>query len=46
MAAKEGFDAIERGDATSLRSKEEIKDFLRRIREDVSAEVASKRKRA
>jgi antitoxin ParD1/3/4 len=44
-AAKEGFDSIERGDSTSLRSMTEIKDFLREIREGISAE-ASKRKRA
>jgi antitoxin ParD1/3/4 len=46
IAAKDGFDAIERGDSTSLRSKKEIKDFLRETREDVSAEVGVKRKRA
>jgi antitoxin ParD1/3/4 len=38
--AKEGFDAIERGDSTNLRSRKEIKDFLQEIRDDVSAEAA------
>jgi antitoxin ParD1/3/4 len=46
IAAKNGFDAIERGDSTRLRSKKEIKDFLQEIREDVSTEVGVTRKRA
>ena len=44
-AAKEGFDAIERGDYTSLRSKEELDDFLERIHEEASTEVAAERMR-
>jgi antitoxin ParD1/3/4 len=44
-AAKEGFDAIDRGDFVSLNSEKEIKDFLREIGEEVSAEVAAERKR-
>jgi hypothetical protein len=44
-AATEGFDAIERGDYVSLNSKREIKDFLREIREEVSAQRAAERKR-
>jgi len=43
-AAKEGFDAIERGDSTTLHPVKEIKDFLRDVREDVSAGIAVKRK--
>jgi antitoxin ParD1/3/4 len=44
-AAKEGFDAIERGDYTTLRSEREIDDFLGQIHEEVSAELAADRKR-
>jgi hypothetical protein len=44
-AAREGFDALELGDSVSLRSKEEIKDFLREIRGEVSARPGSRRKR-
>ena len=44
-AAKEGFDAIERGDYVTLNSEEEIGAFLREIREEVSAELAAQRKR-
>ena len=42
-AAKEGFDAIERGDSTTLHSKKEMKDFLRGIREDVSADIVKRK---
>ncbi len=45
-AAKEGFDAFERGDYTTLRSEDEIDDFLEQIHEEVSAELAIERKRA
>ena len=45
-AAKEGFDAIERGDCTTLRSEQEIDDFLDQIHEEVSAELAAERTRA
>ena len=42
-AAKDGFDAIERGDYVSLQSGKEIKDFLREIHEEVSAGLATER---
>ena len=45
-AAKEGFDAIERGDCTALRSEKEIDDFLEQIHGEVSAELAAERTRA
>jgi antitoxin ParD1/3/4 len=45
-AAKEGFDAIDRGDYTSLSSAEEIRQFLRTIHEEVAAEIAAERKSA
>ena len=38
-AAKEGFDAIDRGDYVALRSEKEIDDFLKKIHEEVSAEL-------
>lgn len=38
-AAKEGFDAIERGDYTARRSEEEIDEFPEQIHEEVSAEL-------
>ena len=38
-AAKEGFDAAERGDVVALRSESEISGFLRKIREEVTAEI-------
>ena len=44
-AAKEGIDAIERGDYVTLHSAKEIKAFVRQIGEDVSAELAAERKR-
>ena len=45
-AAKEGFDAIERGDYTALRSGKEIDDFLEQIHEEVSAKLTAERTRA
>ena len=42
-AAKEGFDAIGRGDSTALTSEKEIEGFLGRIHEEVSAELAAER---
>src|SRR5437763_8059788 len=45
-AAKEGFDAIERGDYVTLRSDKEIDDFIDLLREEASAESAAERKRA
>ena len=40
-AAKEGFDDIERGDFVTLRSGEEIDDFVDQVRRDVSEKLAS-----
>jgi antitoxin ParD1/3/4 len=45
-AAKEGFDAIDRGDYITLRSEKEIDDFLEQIHEEVSVELAAERRRA
>lgn len=45
VAAKEGFDAVERGDYVTLRSDREIGDFLDKIHQEVSAELALERKR-
>ena len=42
---KEGFDAIERGDYTALRSEQEVDDFLGKIHDEVSAELAAERTR-
>lgn len=35
-AAKEGFDAVDRGDYVTLRSDQEIEDFVDQARRDVS----------
>ncbi|HXB68339.1 MAG TPA: type II toxin-antitoxin system ParD family antitoxin [Candidatus Acidoferrales bacterium] len=43
--AKEGFDAIDRGDYVALDSEEEIGVFLDEIHAEVSAELAVERKR-
>ena len=43
-AAKEGVDAAERGDAVSLSSGNEISGFLRKIREEVTAELEAERR--
>ena len=45
-AAKEGFDAIQQGDYTTLRSEEELDRFLEEIHEEVSAELTAERTRA
>jgi antitoxin ParD1/3/4 len=45
-AAKEGFDAIDRGDYVTLNSEEELDAFLDQIQEEVSAELAAERKPA
>ena len=42
-AAKEGFDAIERGEYVTLRSDREIEEFIREIGEEVSAELAAEK---
>jgi antitoxin ParD1/3/4 len=44
-AVQEGLDAIDRGDYTDLNSKREIKDFLRRTREEAAAGLASPQRR-
>src|SRR5436305_13120207 len=43
-AAKEGFDAADRGDYVALNSEKEIGDFLREIHEEVSAGLVAERK--
>jgi hypothetical protein len=43
-AAKEGFDAIERGECTELNSPEEIATFVRQIGEEVEAEFEAERR--
>jgi hypothetical protein len=43
-AAKDGFDAIDRGDHVTLNSQEELDAFLDQIQEEVSAEFAAERK--
>ena len=45
-AAKEGFDAIGRGECTALRSNREIEDFIHQIGEEVSAGLAAEKRRA
>jgi antitoxin ParD1/3/4 len=45
-AAKEGFDAADRGDYVALNSEEELDAFLGQIQEEVSAELAAERKLA
>ena len=45
-AAKEGFDAIERGDYVKLQSDQEIEYFIHQIGEEVSTELAAEKSRA
>ncbi len=45
-AAKEGFDDIERGDYVTLRSDEEIEEFIDQLGEEAAAEFAAERNRA
>jgi antitoxin ParD1/3/4 len=45
-AAKDGFDAAERGDYVALNSREDLDAFLDQIHEEVSSEHAAERKRA
>jgi antitoxin ParD1/3/4 len=42
-AAKEGFDDIDRGDYVTLRSPEEIDNFVDEIRREVSEKLAAER---
>ena len=44
-AAKEGFDAADCGDYVTLNSEEELDAFLDQVHEEVSTELAAKRKR-
>ena len=43
-AAKEGFDAADRGDYVAVNSEEELDALIDNIHEEVSAELASERK--
>lgn len=43
-AAQEGFDAIDRGDYTAIRSNQELDVFLDQIEAEVTAETAAERK--
>jgi hypothetical protein len=40
-AVKEGIGDIERGDYTTLRSREEIEDFMRQLHEEGSASITA-----
>ncbi len=42
-AAKEGFDAIDRGDYVTLSSEKELDAFFDQIHEEVAAELAAER---
>lgn len=44
-AAKEGFDAADRGDYVTLNSEKGLDSFLDQIHKEVSAELAVERKR-
>ena len=44
-AAKEGFDAADRGDAVALRSTQELDALLDEIQEEVSSELAPRRRK-
>ena len=45
-AAKEGFDAIDRGEYVTLRSDRELDDFIHHIGKEASAELAAEKRRA
>ena len=45
-AAKEGFDAADRGDYVTLRSDQEIDDFVDQVRREVSEKLVAKIVRA
>ncbi|MBI4903931.1 MAG: type II toxin-antitoxin system ParD family antitoxin [Acidobacteria bacterium] len=44
-AAKEGFDAADRGDYVALRSDQEIDDFVDQIRQEVTEKLAAETSR-
>src|SRR4051794_7401495 len=44
-AAKEGFDALDRGDYVTLNSEEELDTFFDQIHQEVSIGLAAERKR-
>ena len=44
-ATQEGIDDMERGEYTTLRSAREMKDFIKQLRKEASAEVAAERMR-
>ena len=44
-AAKEGFDALDRGEGIEFESMEDFDAFIDQIGEEVSAEIAAERKR-
>ena len=44
--AKEGFDAADRGDYVSLRSDQEIDDFVDQVRREVSEKLVAEKVRA
>ena len=45
-AAKEGFDAADRGDYVALRSGQEIDDFVDQVRREVSEKLVAEKVRA
>ncbi len=45
-AVQEGINSIDRGDYVTLQSDREIGDFIREIREEVSAKATTQKKRA
>ena len=45
VAAKVGFDQLDRGEGITLNCEEELDDFLTQIHEEVVAEMAAERER-
>jgi antitoxin ParD1/3/4 len=45
-AAKEGFDAIDRGEGIEFESMDDLEAYIHQIGKEVSAEIAAERKRA
>jgi Arc/MetJ-type ribon-helix-helix transcriptional regulator len=45
-AAKEGFDAADRGDYVALRSDEEVDDFVDQVRREVTQKLVAEKVRA